>query len=89
MPPATRHGILLYYPDPDPSNNESLFSISIKIAAATQWTSRVSTPLKSVWYVTKFATHKALKTIVRGKLTFDERVELHRVVTGLVVSYKQ
>ena len=31
--------------------------------------------------VTKFAPHKALKLIVRGKLTFDERVVLPRVGT--------
>ena len=31
--------------------------------------------------VTKFAPHKALKLIVRGKLTFDERVILPRVGT--------
>ena len=30
-------------------------------------------------YVTKFAPHRALKLIVSGKLTFDERVVLHRV----------
>ena len=29
--------------------------------------------------VTKFAPHKALKLIARGKLTFDERAVLHRV----------
>ena len=31
-------------------------------------------------YVTKFAPHLALKIIAGGKLTFDERVVLHRVV---------
>ena len=30
-------------------------------------------------YATKFAPHKVLKSITRGKLTFDERVVLHRV----------
>ena len=30
--------------------------------------------------VTTFAPHKALKSIACGKLTFDERVVLHRVV---------
>ena len=30
-------------------------------------------------YVTRFAPHLASKSIARGKLTFDERVELHRV----------
>ena len=30
-------------------------------------------------YVTKFAPHKALKITARAKLTFDERVVLHRV----------
>ena len=30
-------------------------------------------------YVTKFAPHKALKSIPCGKLTFDERVVIHRV----------
>jgi len=29
--------------------------------------------------VTKLTTHKALKSITRGKLTFDERVVAHRV----------
>ena len=31
-------------------------------------------------YATKCAPHKALKLIAYGKLTFDERVVLHRVV---------
>ena len=31
--------------------------------------------------MTNFAPHKALKLIARGKLTFDERVVLHRVGT--------
>ena len=30
--------------------------------------------------VTRFAPHEALKLIARGKLTFDERVVVHRVV---------
>ena len=33
-------------------------------------------------YVTKFAPRKALYLIAWGKLTFDERVVLHRVVPG-------
>ena len=33
-------------------------------------------------YVTKCAPHKALKLIASGKLTFDERVVLHRVDSG-------
>jgi hypothetical protein len=32
------------------------------------------------YYVTKFAPHKALGLIARGKLTFDERVVLHREI---------
>jgi len=32
--------------------------------------------------VTKFASHKALKVIATGKLTFDERVVVHRVDTA-------
>ena len=35
-------------------------------------------------HVTKFAPHKALKLIAWGKMTFDERVVLHRVVPGPV-----
>ena len=34
---------------------------------------------KSAGYATKFAPHKALQLIVGGKLTFGERVVLHRV----------
>ena len=34
-------------------------------------------------YVTKFAPHKILKLIAWGKLTFDKRVVLHRVVRQL------
>ena len=30
-------------------------------------------------YVTKFAPHEALRLIAGGKLTFDERVVVHRV----------
>ena len=36
-------------------------------------------PPESAWCVTKFATHKALKLITRGKLTLNERVVVHRV----------
>jgi len=38
----------------------------------------MSLPPNLEGYVTKFAPHKALKLITRGKLTFDERVVLHR-----------
>ena len=34
--------------------------------------------------MTKFAPHKALKLIAEGKLTFDERVVLHRVESHLL-----
>ena len=33
-------------------------------------------------YVTNFAPHRALKLIVGGKLTFDERFVVHREVFG-------
>jgi len=33
-------------------------------------------------HVTKFAPRKALKLIASGKLTFDERVVLHRADCG-------
>ena len=36
-----------------------------------------------VGYVTKFTPHKDLKLIASGKLTFDERVVLHCVGSGL------
>ena len=36
--------------------------------------------------MTKFAPHKALKLIEWGKLTFDERVVLHRVDGGAAAS---
>ena len=36
-------------------------------------------PQNSDGYVTKFAPHQALKLTACGKLTFDERVVLHRV----------
>jgi len=35
-------------------------------------------------YVTKFTPHKTVKLSVWGKLTFDERVVLHRVGAGVL-----
>ena len=46
----------------------------------TQWSTNVSLDRIPGCYVTKYAPHKALKLISRGKLTFEERVVLHRVV---------
>jgi hypothetical protein len=46
-----------------------------------QWNSRVLTPRISAGYVTQSAPHEALKSIACGKLTFDQRVVLHRVET--------
>ena len=49
---------------------------------ATRWPTTLSLPPASAWYVTKFASHKALTLIASDKLTLDERVVVHRVVTG-------
>ena len=46
---------------------------------STRWTSSVSLRRKFDRNVTKFAPHKALKLNTKGKLTFDERVEVYRV----------
>ena len=48
-------------------------------SGTTRWTLRGSVPRISEGYVTKFAPHKAPKSIVTGQVTFDERVLLHRV----------
>ena len=53
---------------------------SCHIRQATRWTSRGSLPQYFEGYVIKFAPHKAVKLIGRGKLTFDERFVVHRVV---------
>jgi hypothetical protein len=37
---------------------------------STQWATQVPPPLESAGYVTKFALHKALKSIESGRLTF-------------------
>ena len=46
---------------------------------ATRWTTRGSFPQNYGGYVTKCAPHQTRKLIARGKLTFDERVVLHRM----------
>ena len=48
----------------------------------TRWPLRVSFPPNLEGFVTKFAPYKALKLMVCGKLTFDERVVLRRVDGG-------
>ena len=45
----------------------------------TRWATRISSPHQSAWYVTRFAIHKALKSIAWCKLIFDERVVVHRL----------
>ena len=46
---------------------------------STRWSTRVSLVRNLERCVTSFAPHKALKLIACGKLTFDDRVVLHRV----------
>jgi len=47
-----------------------------------EWISRGSFPQNSGGYATKFAPHKARRLTACCKLTFDERVELHRFATS-------
>jgi len=47
---------------------------------ATRWSSRFSLARNFERNVTKFSPRKVLKLIAWGKLTFDERVVLHRAV---------
>jgi hypothetical protein len=54
-----------------------------EIRLSTPWTKKVSFPQISGGNVTKFVTHKALKLIARGKLTFEEKSVVHRVVGGV------
>ena len=61
-----------------------MFDLGERVGS-TGWRSRVSLPRISEGYVTKFALHKAQKVITSGKLTFDERVVLHRVDGSMVV----
>ena len=58
--------------------HKSEWGVSTSVVS-TRWSSLARI---SERYVTKFAPHKALTLIARGKLTFDDRVELHRVVKG-------
>ena len=57
---------------------------------STRWSSRGSLARSLERNGTKFVPHKALKLIARGKSTFDERVELHRVGCGphFIASYQ-
>jgi len=50
---------------------------------SARWSSRGSLPRISEGYGTERAPPVALTLITRGKLTFDEMVELHRVARGL------
>ena len=52
----------------------------------TRWSLRVSLLQNCDDCVTKFASHKALISIVTGRLTFDERGVVHRVEGALVNS---
>ena len=45
---------------------------------ATEWSSKALFPQIYGGYMTKFASRKALKSIALGKLTFGNRVVLHR-----------
>ena len=56
----------------------------IQGVVSTRWSSKVSIPLESAGLVTKFASHKALKSIARCKLTFDDRIVLHRAVPQIL-----
>ena len=78
LPRVIYHRVYLVYED-----NCAEFSRpqeSRRRCLPSQWTSRVSLPQTSGGYVTTFALHKAQKAIVSGKLTFDERMVLHREV---------
>ena len=68
----------------DPNADEVPRALNGKCASerATRWTSRASLFNEIARCVTRFAPHKAPKSIVAGKLTFDERVVLHRVAGG-------
>ena len=48
-------------------------------AVCTRWTSRVSLPQNVEGYVAKSIPLKASNSISSGKLTFDERLAVHRV----------
>ena len=61
-----------YRQDPDPN-------LRLKIHKTTRWSSRVSLPQIFEGHVTKFAPRKTLQSIAGGKLSFDQRVVLHRV----------
>ena len=51
---------------------------SVLVRVTTRWTSRVSVHRHFEGHVTKLAPHQDLKLIVWCKLTFDERVVVHR-----------
>ena len=67
----------LFSGDPWPRN--TLENGFVKLQCTTRWTTRVSFLLKWAWYVNKFCTSEGLQLIVWCKLTFDERVAVHRV----------
>ena len=51
-------------------------------ALATRWTSRVSWVQDFERNVTEFAPHKALRSILGDKLTFNERAVVYRVISS-------
>jgi len=65
-----------------PPEGEGAILARINVSLAARWCSRVSLVQVFERNVTKFAPYKVLKLIAWGKLTFDERVVLHRVVPG-------
>ena len=83
MPYQLRPQSLPPTPSVTPSNGSKNEPLKPRSLPPARWTAKVSLPSIQGCYVTKFAQHKALKSIARGTLTFDGRVVVRPVVVGM------
>ena len=61
---------------------ESHHGLTRTDSVSTRWTTVVPRPPILGGHVTKFAPCQALKLLLGGKLSFDERFVVHRVIRG-------
>jgi len=83
-PPQGKLTLRRAHPGPSPHNCPGLRS-----CLSARWSTRIWLARNFDCNVTTFAPHKALELIVWGRLTFDERVVLHRVAGNRSASLTQ